>query len=193
MDMSFNCLNEKFIVLLLNKLIKGFEAEHEMDNKINLTERGTNEHDIFFEHFNNGFSEENDSIRKALMDITRVTINASCCAYSNLLNNEITEPKLISHIKQTNHDLSVANCFNIKHILYLLEVIKIVFTIKSNISDKIMVSICGVSDDFIFSEFFSDQLHESYPIEKEALMKITRVVINESCYAYGNLIERRSS
>lgn len=81
------------------------------------------------------------------------------------------------------------NCLNPKFILHLLEFLKCFFEEKGDSIIDVHISEWGVTNDFIFSEYFYHYCDELLPCERKALMYITRAIINGSAEAYNELID----
>tara|TARA_R110001583_G_scaffold150811_1_gene302781 strand:+ start:6310 stop:6675 length:366 start_codon:yes stop_codon:yes gene_type:complete len=80
------------------------------------------------------------------------------------------------------------NCLNPKYILHLLEFIIRIFEEQGDNLTDVHITKWGVSDDFIFSEYFYDYCEELLPCERKALMHITRAIVDSSAEAYHELI-----
>ncbi len=80
------------------------------------------------------------------------------------------------------------NCFNPLYIKTQLEKLNIAIAEKPEISQDIKLYYFGCHDDYIFCEYLRPILDQSLPCERKALMDITRVLINESCEAYNELL-----
>lgn len=80
------------------------------------------------------------------------------------------------------------NFFNTRFIKAQIEKLNIAIVEKPEISQNIKLYYFGCHDDYIFCEYLRPTLDKSQPCERKALMEITRVLINESCDAYNELL-----
>ena len=79
---------------------------------------------------------------------------------------------------------------NVKYINVILEEIRRAMDIQEPLIASIKTHEWGRSDDFIYSEYLKPCFNDLLPFEREAIMAITRTVINESIKSYYQLIEK---
>lgn len=86
-------------------------------------------------------------------------------------------------------DMNNKNFINVKFTMMLLRMIVLAFDSKKFELGQIEVSRYGVCDDFIYSEYLTDNFDDLLQVERLAVMQIIRSIINSSTQCYFKLLE----
>ena len=85
--------------------------------------------------------------------------------------------------------LNTINHFNVKFVSMLLMRILEAINLKKLELSQQDISKYGIHDDFMYSEYLTDEFADLLPEERLAIMKIVRTLINASVEAYGHLLD----
>jgi hypothetical protein len=81
------------------------------------------------------------------------------------------------------------NYFNVEFSSMLLKRVLVAINIKQAELSQLEISRYGTHDDFVYSEYLTDEFVGMHQSERFAVMQIIRNLINASSGAYYNLLE----